>query len=142
MLLTAGCSKHAEQKVADAKGKVSEAKENVADATQDLKQATDEARADWKQNWLSYKSDVDKGVADNETSIAALRTEVAKLDTSYQAKYTARLDDAERKNHELKNRVTDYQDEGDAKWELFKTDTTRELGELKTTIKSIFVTNG
>jgi flagellar biosynthesis GTPase FlhF len=142
MLLAAGCSKHTEQKVADAKGKVSDAKENLADATQDLKAATQVERAEWKQSWLSYKTDIDKDVADNETSITALRAQVATIDANYRSKYNESLDAAERKNHELQDRVNNYKDEGDAKWELFKTDTKRELYELKATIKNITVTNG
>lgn len=141
-VLITGCSKNTEQKVADAKDKVSDAKAKVADADQDLKTATQDERAEWKQSWLSYKDDVDKDMADNATSIATLRAEVAKIDKRYQANYKQSLDEAERKNNELKDRVNNYKDEGDAKWELFKTDTKRELDELTATIKNISIKSG
>ena len=142
VVLIAGCSQRAEQKVADAKGNLSDAKENVSEATQDLQDATHEARAEWKESWVSYKNDFDKELADNETSIAALRSEVAAIDASYRSKYNESIDQAERKDNELKDRVNNYQDEGDAKWELFKTDTSRELDELQATLKNITITNG
>lgn len=142
LALIAGCSQRAEQKVADAKGEVLDAKENMAEATQDLHDATQEARAEWKASWVSFKNDFDKDLADNEASIATLRAEVAGIDGSYQSKYNEIIDEAERKNNELKDRVNNYKDEGDAKWELFKTDATRDLDDLKAAIKNISITNG
>ena len=142
LVLIAGCGQRAEQKVADAKGQVLDAKENMAEATQDLHDATQEARAEWKASWVSFKNDFDKDLADNEASIATLRAEVARIDESYQSKYNETLDEAERKNKELRDRVNNYKDEGDAKWELFKTDATRDLDDLKAGIKNMAITNG
>jgi cell division septation protein DedD len=142
VLLSAGCSKHAEQKVADAKGKVADAKEKVGEATEDLQSAQRDERSEWKQSWLSFKNDFDKDLTDNEAGIAARRAEVEKIDAGNRSRYNASLDDAERKNNELRDRVNNYKDEGDAKWELFKTDTRRELDDLKATIKDISIKNG
>lgn len=136
MILVAGCQP-ADEKVADAKGKVQDAREDVAVAQQDLKEASREARAEWQADWLAFKTDINKKVADNERRILELRSEVARLDVRYQSEYSTNLDEVERRNNELRERVNNSTDEGDARWEAFKTDVGRDFDNLKTSIENI-----
>jgi len=136
MVLVTGCQR-ADEKVADARGEVQDAKEEVAEATQDLKEASREARVEWQENWLAFKSDTDKKVADNERRILELRSEVARLDVRYQTAYFTNIDEMERRNNELRERVNNARDEGDAQWEVFTTEIGRDFDNLKTSIEGI-----
>jgi hypothetical protein len=122
--------------------KVVEAKEKVTNATQDLKEATREVRAQWQENWLTFKRDNDKDIAANERRIIELRKEVTNANTRYRATYTARIDELERGNNELRDRVNNCRDEGDERWKTFKRDTQRTMDTLKSTLSHMTIKNG
>jgi Zn-dependent M32 family carboxypeptidase len=122
--------------------KVVEAKEKVTDATQDLKEATREVRAQWQEDWLTFKRDNDKDIAANERRIIELRKEVTNINTRYRPTYNARIDELERGNNELRDRVNNCRDEGNERWEAFKRDTQRTMDTLKTTLSSMTIKNG
>jgi len=144
MLGLAACSK--EKAVASAKEEVAEAKqearEEVAEATHELNVATQEARADWLENWATFKRETDERMTAIDRRISELRLEVARVDVRYQDEYNKRIDDVERMNNELRARVSDYKDEGDVKWEAFKAEVARDLDALDTAVKNIVVDNG
>ena len=121
--------------------KVGNAKEKVASANQDLKEAKREARSEWQEAWLKFKRDNDSDIADNERRIMELRKEVSKVNTRYRANYTVRIDTLELRNNELRDRVNNYKDEGDAKWQEFKNDSKRDMDELKSSLKKITIKN-
>ena len=141
LMMVVGACQRSEQKVADAKGKVADAKEVVAEANQDLKEASRDVRADWEENWVAFKRDIDTRVSDNERRILELRSEVANIDTRYQASYNTSIDEAERRNNELRDRVANYKHEGDANWEVFKTDIGRDFDALKIALGNITIAN-
>ena len=121
--------------------KVENAKENVAIANQDLKGAKREVRAQWQEAWLNFKRDNDKEIADNERNIIELRKEVNGVDSRYRAKYNVRIDEFERRNNELRDRVNNYKDAGDEKWEEFKKDMKRDMDDLNASRKNIIIKN-
>lgn len=121
--------------------KVKDAKNEVAEANQDLKEATREVRAQWQEDWLKFKRDSDEEIAINERRIIQLRKEVNDIDTRYRAKYTTLIDDIERRNNERRDRVNNYKDEGDERWEQFKKDMQRETDDLKSSLGSITIKN-
>jgi hypothetical protein len=122
--------------------KVENAKEKVADAKQDLKEARREVRAEWQENWLKFRRDNDKEIADNERRIIDLRKEVSGIDTRYRAKYNVRIDELEKRNNELRDRVNNYKDEGDESWEKFKKGMEHDLDGLKSSLKNTTIKNG
>lgn len=132
-VLLSGCQKP-EQKVENAQ-------EKVSNANQDLKEAKREARAEWQDAWLKFKRDNDKDVADNERRIIELRKDVTKVDARYRGNYNTRIDELERRNNGLRDRVNNAKDEGDANWEEFKKDIKRNMDELKSSLKSITIKN-
>ncbi len=132
-LVLAACEKPEE--------KVKEAKNEVAEANQDLKEATREVRAQWQEDWLKFKRDSDEEIAINERRIIQLRKEVNDIDTRYRAKYTTLIDDLERRNNERRDRVNNYKDEGDERWEQFKKDMQRETDDLKSSLGGITIKN-
>jgi len=133
-LLLAACQQPG-QKVADAKDK-------VAAATQDLKEARRDAGAVWQEAWLKFKRDNDEIIAANERRILELRKEVTAVDARFRATYTARINEFETRNNELRDRVNNVKDEGNARWETFKSDTKHDLEDLTSSLKSITIRNG
>jgi uncharacterized protein involved in exopolysaccharide biosynthesis len=109
---------------------------------QDLKEARREVRAEWQENWLKFKRDNDKAIADNERRIIDLRKEVSGIDTRYRAKYNVRIDELEKKNNELRDRVNNYKDDGDESWEKFKKGMEHDLDDLKSSLKNTAIKNG
>lgn len=132
-LLSAGCQQP--------EAKVEDAKEEVVDANQDLREATREMRAQWQEDWLEFKRENDAEFAGNERSIIAFRNEVKAVDFRYRDKYNVMIDALERRNNELRDRVNNYKDAGDAKWEEFKRDFTRDMDDLESSRKAITIKN-
>lgn len=132
-ILVTGCQKPEQQ--------VENAKEKVADANQDLKEAKREVRAEWQENWLKFKRDNDQDIAANERRFLDLRKEVNDVDTRYRAKYNTRIDELERRNNELRDRIINYKDDGDPRWEEFKTEIKRDMDDLKSSVSNITIKN-
>lgn len=122
--------------------KVASARDNVAAANQDLNEASRNARVAWQEDWVNFKREINEDLTKNERRILDLRAEVALLDTQYQDKYNTRINDAERRNVELRDRVNNYQDQGDEKWAVFKTDVRQDFDDLEVSIRNIDVRNG
>jgi len=122
--------------------KVEDAKDKVTNANQDLKEATREARVAWQEAWLKFKGDNDTEIAANERRIIELRKEVSKLHERYRANYSVRIDELEKRNNDLRDRVNNYKDEGDVKWEEFKTATKHDMDDLASSLKKITIKNG
>ena len=122
--------------------KVEDARDKVTNANQDLKEATREARTAWQEAWLKFKGDNDTEIADNERRMIELRKEVSKLHERYRANYNVRIDELEKRNNDLRDRVNNYKDEGDVKWEEFKKETKREMDDLTLSLKKFTIKNG
>ncbi len=121
--------------------KVENAKEKIADANQDLKEAKREARAEWQENWLKFKRDNDEEIASNERRILELRKDVKDVDARYRGKYNTRIDELEHRNNDLRDRVNNYKDAGDERWEEFKKDMKRDMDDLRSSLKNVTIKN-
>jgi hypothetical protein len=115
--------------------------ESGANANQDLKKATREVRPAWQEAWLMFKRENDTDIAENELRIIELRKQVGKANTRFRASYNARIDELERRNNELRNRIDNYRDEGDAKWVAFKNGSKRDMDNLKSLLKKTTIKN-
>ena len=113
--------------------------DNVEGAAQILKETTREIKIEWKADWLAAKRNNDKVIAENELRIIELRKEVNNVDARSQAKYIPRINDLERRNNELRDRVNTYKDQGDKKWQEFKKDVRRDMADLKSSLKIITI---
>jgi hypothetical protein len=125
----------------DPQGKVDTAREKIADGKQDLKEAKREVRAEWQEDWLKFKSDNDKDIADNERRIIILRKEVKDIDVRNREKYTVSIDALEKRNNGSRDRINQCKDEGDAQWGEFKKDIKRDMDDISTSLKNITIKN-
>ena len=121
--------------------KVENAKEKVATANQDLKEARRDAGTEWQEDWLKLKRDNDQEIAGNERRIIEIRKDVNTVDAPYRAKYNTRIDEFERRNNELRDRVNNYKNVGDEKWVEFKKDIKRDMDDLKSSLKNFTIKN-
>ena len=129
--LLLGCEKTAEQKIADAK-------ENTGEVKQELKDAQTGYRAEWQ----AFKSNAEQTIAANEKRIDTLKINIGKADSKVKAEYRKDVAALEQKNRGLKKNLEDYKDEGQDKWETFKTNFNHDLDGIGKTIKDLFKDNG
>ncbi len=119
-LFLAGCEKKAEQKVAEAKQEIKEAK------------------ADYVAEWQKFKTESEAQIKVNEDKIDAFKAKMDKAGTKTKAKYKKAITELKEKNHALKEKLEDYKDEGESKWQEFKTNFSHDLDAVGKTISDLF----
>jgi hypothetical protein len=125
--LSTGCGKTSEQKLESAK-------ENVGEVKQDLK----DAQAEYRAEWQTFKSESEQTIAANEKRIDAFKEKMEKAGHKAKAKYRKEVAVLEQKNHDLKNKLEEYKDEGRSKWEEFKTNFKHDMDGIGKTMKDLF----
>src|SRR5512135_1711163 len=108
--LLTGCEKTSEQQVDNAKQKVGEAKQQLKDA-----------RTEYLAEWQTFKRESEQTIEANEKRIDAFREKMEKAGPKVKAKYSKEVAALERKNRGMKEKLEEYKDEGEGKWEEFKT---------------------
>ena len=126
MLLT-GCGKTTEQKL-------DKAKEGVGDATQELKNA----RAEYLAEWETFKRESEAAIESNGKRIDAFKAKMDKASPTVKAQYDKQVAVLEQRNRDLKKKLDDYKDEGQGKWEEFKTNFKRDMDDLGKTMTDLF----
>jgi len=126
MLLT-GCGKTTEQKL-------DKAKEGVGDATQELK----DARAEYLAEWENFKRESEAAIEANAKRIDAFKAKMDKATPTVKATYDKQVAVLEQRNRDLKKKLDDYKDEGQGKWEEFKTNFKRDMDDLAKTMTDLF----
>ena len=115
-----GCDKTAEQKVEGAKQEIKDAK------------------ADYTADWQKFKTESETQIKVNEGRIDTLKVKIEKAGTKAKAKYKKAVAELKEKNHALKEKLEDYKDEGESKWQEFKTNFSHDLDAVGTTISDLF----
>ena len=119
-LFLGGCDKTSDQKAEEAK--------------QELKQA----KADYAAEWQKFKTESEAQIKINDDKIDELKAKMDKAGTKAKAKYKKTVVELKEKNHALKEKLEDYKDEGETKWQEFKTNFSRDLDAVGTTISDLF----
>jgi hypothetical protein len=122
-IFLAGCGKAPEQKVEGAK--------------QDLK----DAKADYLAEWQTFKTESEEQIKANEDRIDAFKEKMGKADAETKAKYDKIVAELEQNNRDLKKKLEEYKDEGESKWQEFKTNFSRDMDAVGKTIKDLFTGN-
>ena len=125
--LLTGCGKTSEQKVKNAK-------ENAGDAKQELK----DARTEFLAEWQTFKRESEQTIEANEMRIDAFKEKMEKAGPKVKAKYSKEVAVLEQKNRDLKKKLEEYKDEGQSKWEEFKTNFKHEMDGIGKTMKDLF----
>ncbi|MGA2624863.1 MAG: hypothetical protein ABSF91_13475 [Bacteroidota bacterium] len=128
--LLMGCKKSSEQKV-------EASKDTAGQAEQDLKKA----QTDYRAEWQTFKTESEQKIDANEKRIDAFKEKIEKAGTKVKRKYNKAVAELEQKNRDLRQKLEDYKDDGQTRWEEFKTNFSNDMDSLGTTIKDLFKDN-
>ena len=101
-----------------------EANKNAEEAKQDV----DHAKT--REDMASYKAEKLEKIADNERKIAELREKQKTSGKTMDKVYQERIENLEKRNAELREKLNNYQDADNAKWEEFKREFNHDMDEL------------
>jgi hypothetical protein len=119
-LFLTGCDKKSEQKVEGAK--------------QELK----DAKADYLAEWQKFKIESEAQIKANEDRIDAYQEKMEKAGHKAKANYKEAIAELKQKNRELKKKLDEYEDQGESKWQEFKTNFNRDMDKVGNTMKDLF----
>jgi hypothetical protein len=125
--LITGCDKTPEQKL--------EAnKENIGQAKLD----STEVRAERAKEWQAFKAEAELQIAANDKKIDAYKEKMEKAGPKAKAQYKKDVAALKQKNHELKEKLEDYKDGDQTKWQEFKTNFRADMDAVGKTMKDLF----
>lgn len=111
--------------------KVENAAENVAEAQEDLNKAEQK----FDEEWANFRMESEQKIKENEVEIEKCR-EKAKSDKSYSQKHKEKIDELEKKNVELKDKIETYNStKTKDNWAEFKREFNHDMNELGTALK-------
>ena len=113
--------------------KVDAANEDVAEAQQDL----EEAQQDYTEQYKQFKLESDEKVTVNEKLIADLKEYAENKKKEAKITYEKTIDNLEKRNQVMKEKVTDYKDQGYENWNSFKDEFNRDMNELGQALKDL-----
>lgn len=114
--------------------KVENAEENVEQANEALAKAKQEYLADLE----SFRKENATQALSNELKIAELKTRIANEKQATRAANNKRISELEQKNLELKNKMAEYNEDGQENWKSFKTEFSRDMDELGQALTNFF----
>jgi hypothetical protein len=125
--LLTGCDKTPEQKLEPNKETIGQAK---LDST--------EVRAERAKEWQAFKAESELQIAANDKRIDAYKEKMEKAGPKAKAQYKKDVAALKQKNHELKEKLEDYKDGDQTKWQEFKTNFKADMDAVGKTMKDLF----
>lgn len=112
-------------------------KEKVEKAQTDLKEAQD----NYNKEYEIFKTESEKNIKENDKSIDELKIKCKNMDKADKIKTEAKIDDLEKRNNAMKEKIKNYKDSGMDKWESFKREFNHDMTEFGQAFKDIGVDN-
>lgn len=131
-------------------------KEDVTELNQDLLEGAKDTSAETKEavhaDWKKFEASSKIAIENTDTQIKALRDKIAKADKAEKVKLTAKLDELEKKNAELKEKldkrgkefkedVKEMNQSAKEEEQKFEREFTHDMDELGTALKDLFKDN-
>lgn len=135
--ILSGCSSP-EKKVENAEQNVLEAKEDAKEANQELA-AKEQAAA--LSDFEKFKLEANEQINSNERRITELRIEMKTEGKEARAADEKRIDALETRNHDLKIKLDNYNDDGKSDWQKFKAEFNHDMDAIGAAFKDITVKN-
>ena len=126
-----------DQKVENAEQKVQDAKADVKDAKQDLAAAEKNADNDFQ----TFKNESNEEINANDKRITELRIEIKNEKRAAREKDEKKIAALEKQNHDLREKLDTYHDDGKSDWKEFKTEFKHDLDGIGKAFKDITVRN-
>ena len=121
-----GCQHSTTTKVEDAEQSLDEALVNVDVAQNELT----EARKEYHEDYLVFKKEYDEKILQNELAIADLKTMITLAAEQNKPIFEKELANLEKKNHDLKLSLENYNESGKDNWERFKSEFKDSMNDL------------
>lgn len=134
--ILSGCTSQ-DKKMESAEQNVQDAKADVVDAKQDLTVAQQGEISEFQK----FKNESIEEINNNDRRIAELRIEMKNEKREVREKDEKRIDALEKRNHELKEKLEAYHDDGKSDWKEFKTEFRHDLDGIGQSFKDITVRN-
>lgn len=112
--------------------KVENAQEDVVEAEQDLT----EAQNDYSKEFENFKKEMDEKIATNDKKIAEINASMLKEKKSVQDENKEKIAILEQRNVNIKQRMSEYKDDGNEKWQSFKREFSHDMDELGESLKN------
>lgn len=128
-----GCQYNA-GKVENAQDKVQDAKTEVNEAEQELNQAL-------KDSIQQFKKESEEKIIANVKSIDEYKAIIANEKMETKASFEKILTDLEQKNSDLRKKLDEFKEEGQDKWQIFKTEFSNDMDELEKAFQDFTVKN-
>lgn len=119
----------------------SERAEDAAEDLRDAKKDLDEAQREYTIKYNDFKREMDNKITENDKAIAALKADVRERNAEAKANWNTAVNDLERKNQSLKDRINDYKADGNANWEEFKREFNHDMDRLGEALKDMTQNN-
>ncbi|MEX1188533.1 MAG: hypothetical protein WED33_04695 [Bacteroidia bacterium] len=100
-----------------------------------------EAQKAYNKKYEAFKEESNKMIAENEKYIAKLKAEAKTGNNEAKNEIDIALEKLEQRNQMLKNKLNDYKDEGEEKWESFKVELNHDMTELGKALKDLGTNN-
>lgn len=84
---------------------------------------------------------MDNKITENDKAIAALKADVRERNAEAKANWNTAVNDLERKNQSLKDRINDYKADGNANWDEFKREFNHDMDRLGEALKDMTQNN-
>lgn len=113
---------------------------NNSEAAKDLSKAKSDltdAKKEYNEKYEAFKNESNNKIAENEEIITKLKADIKKMGKNAQADMDKSLNTLEQKNQQLKEKITDYKEEGNDKWESFKTEFNHDMDNLGKSLKDL-----
>jgi len=111
--------------------KVEDAKSNVDDANEKL----DEANQAYLEDLANYRNETSARITMNEARIAELKVFAAAEKGAVKVEHEKQIADLEKRNRDLKDKMSKYKGEGNEEWQAFKKEFNYEMEELGKALK-------
>lgn len=111
-----------------------EKKENAEKEVVEANKMLEEANKAYLEDVKSYKTETEKIIEHNQERIADLRLQTAKEKESLRVENLRKIDELERQNNSLRNKLFDYRESNNSKWDNFKSEFNQDMNELKEAI--------
>jgi len=117
--------------------KVDNAKANVEAATLDL----EHAKEDYNREYENFKLESEEKITANEKIIADLKHYSKSVKKEMKTDYQKAILSLEQKNELMKEKVRDYKNDGNEKWQSFKREFNHDMDELGQALKDLTKNN-
>jgi hypothetical protein len=117
--------------------KVEKAQTKVDKANDALDKVNDAYLADIE----TYRKGTFEKIVANDLAIKEFRARIDAQKSDAKANYTKKITELEQKNTDLKKKMDDYKASNKEKWELFKTEFSRDMDALGQAFKDLTVKN-